>query len=110
MPTTVHVHHYRGLAQLPKFVSRQFSSDSVVALLEPPISGGANSISTSQTTTTAAPANTQIARIQVADGGKVRYAVINEASSAVADSDSPAITGEAIILFNAGWQLSLIEA
>ena len=111
MATVVHYHYYRGVAQLPKLVNRQFASDSVVALHEPPVGGGTNTITGSQTTLPAAPAGTQLVRVQVADGGKLRYQVINESNpDAVADGSSPSITGEQILHFNQGWQLSLIEA
>lgn len=110
MATTVHVHYYRGVSQLPKISNRQFSSDSTVALHEPPLAGGANTITGTASTLSSAPDRTEVCRVQVADGGKVRYAVINEANTAVADADSPAMTGEVIIQFNGSWSLSLIEA
>lgn len=111
MPTTVHVHYYRGVSELPKVVNRQFAADSVLALHEPPISGQAHSVGPSASTLDAAPKGTRVARIQVESDGKVRYKLINESNDGQeADSDSPALTGEVMLYMEKGWSLSLIEA
>lgn len=109
---TSHVHYYKGLVQLPKDKATQFGADSVLALAQPHLgSGGA--IATNASTavsSTAAPAQTQIAVLKPPAAVRIYFEVVNESNTGtVATTDSPIAEGETVVQFGEGWTISILE-
>lgn len=110
MAANVHVFWHKGLAAIPVASSRQFTADAVYTLQEPYLSGEVIAANTSTaTSSTAAPSNAQIVRVQVQAGKKVRIEINAPSTGRTASSSSPLQIGEAFYNVGQNWTISVLE-
>lgn len=116
MAFNVRVFGHTGLAQIPIFRSRQFSSDSVFQVTQPPEWGQVVSVSGVAASSTpvadASPGRpVTVAMIEVPDGQAVRYQVNTSATNVAASTTSPKLTGGInYVEFRSGYTISFIDA
>jgi hypothetical protein len=102
---------HRGVTHLHVVLPKQFSSDSVSQLEQPPEFAQVISVSGVATSSAAdAGTKTTLLRIEVADGQTVRYEINPPGRNAVAGNASPSLSGKDVFAFAPGWTVSLIDA
>lgn len=114
MTTTVRVFCVQGLATLPVVSGSGLAYDSVQALKWPPLGRDLLSCDTSTTDISdaaAAPANTQLAYVQVQTGKSVHFEIIPGGfTETPASTTSPIMSGNQTVAFGPGWRISVLEA
>lgn len=108
----VRIFGYRGTAQIPRINPQQVGLDSVQVMYEPyewrdPI------VTNGQVPVTSTPIPNDravVIRIEVPDGENIRYEINPPGRAAVADADSPILSGMNYFHWGAGWTISLIDA
>ena len=115
MAFNVRVFGHVGLAQIPIYRPRQFSSDSVFQISQP--YEFAELISVSAVAASSAPvADVNSGRpvtllwIEIPNGQAIRYEVNPPGRAAVAGEASPRMEGRDYIEFRSGWTISMIDA
>ena len=114
MSTEVKLFAYSGLIPAPVVAGNRLSYDSVQLLKNPYLAGevlsSPDSATADTSSTATAPAETQIALVQVQPGKRVGYEVTPGGRDArIATAASPTLQGETTIQFGPGWVLSVIE-
>lgn len=117
-PFNCRIFAYRGMVQIPLRLSKQFNTDSVFVLEEPyiasqvlavPAGGGAIS-----SAVFALPDDSQILRIEVADGQQIRYEINPNGPAAsttrVAGAASPRLSGFDNFHWGRGYTVSVCDA
>jgi len=112
MTTAVKIFTYRGVISAHNDRPGQAAADSILLLSQPyearealTASGTAASSSASITTN-----KTSLLRVEVEDGKTIRYEVNPPGRSVAADSNSPRLSGNDMLLFGLNYTLSVIEA
>ncbi|MGI9384272.1 MAG: hypothetical protein ACR2PO_14060 [Methyloligellaceae bacterium] len=109
MTATVDVYFRSGMISLAVNSTDKPNFDSTYVHAEPYLGLEQLSAGASAVTSSAAPAETAYAQVNVQPGRKVRYEVNGLGRSVDAMSSSPMIFGETLIALGAGQTLSVIE-
>ena len=112
MTTAVKIFSYRGVVSAINDRPGQAASDSILLLSQPyeareALSATGTAVSSSAAT---APSKTTLLRVEVADGGTIRYEVNPPGRNVAADANSPRLSGVDLLLFGSEFTLSVIEA
>lgn len=112
MAFSVRTFGYRGIAQIPEVNARQYSSDSVMMLIEPyewaqllAINGNTPPVFQTQS-----PDKSTILRIEVPDAQTIRYEINPPGRSVVVSALSPSLSGKDQFYWGLGWSLSVADA
>lgn len=112
MAFDVRIFGHRGVAQVPRVNPRQFSSDAVEMLYQPPewqqklTSAGATPV----TSNAEASDKAQCIMVEVPDGEAIRYRIKPDGDTTVVDDTCPKLTGRDVFFWGPGWTFSFIEA
>lgn len=110
MAATVYVFFHSGLSTAHVAAGTRYATDSVGLLKQPYIGrDDVNATSASATSSSAAPAGTKIAYVQVQEGKTVHYECNPENRSVDADTTSPFISGSTTFECGPGWTFSFFE-
>jgi hypothetical protein len=109
MATTVKVFYHSGISTAHVAAGTKFASDSVSLLKQPYLSRWSATLSGSAQSSSAAPAGTKIAYIQVQEGKAVTFEVNPPNRSTEADTSSTTLSGETQIEFGPEWTISFAE-
>lgn len=117
-PFNVRIFTYRGIIQIQQRLVKQYNADSVFVLDEPyiasqvllvPAGGGAI-----ESTVFVTPDDSQLLRVEVADGQQIRYEINPNgplaANHRVAGTASPRLSGFDNFMWGKGYSISICDA